>query len=800
MKPELNLHSARTQKAKIAAALTPLWRGGLASLAIILLVGGLALVVTGQPFGWILAGLAVLPAMVVEWFHGELQQLAAERQPTTLDGILDQTILAHLSASPTPKEVAALLGSHRDALFFASRFGVGGQFIVDIASESPEAMDALWREALAVRERAGLDMLSAGTLVVALVRLYPNHQSILAHIQLTIDELERGLLWQRHIYDLIREHGKKQRTGGLARDWSFGYTPLLSRFGQVIGGSGRRGLITTETASHREALERMVATFGSGGRQNVVLVGGEGVGKTTLVYAFSELLLDPQAKLPAQLQFQQVVMLDASSLVAAASGRGELEQLLTRIFNEAYLAKNIILCLDNAQAFFEDGIGSIDMSSLLLPILEAGRLRMVLTVDEQRLLQIAQRNPSVANTFNKIVVEPASEEETIRAMQDQLIVYEFQHKVTYMYQALAEAYRLSTRYVHDLAMPGRAIKLLESAANYAEKGLVTASSVAQAIEKTSGVKVGAVDTDAERERLLNLETLIHKRMINQSRAVSVVSDSLRRARAGVRNQSRAIGTFLFLGPTGVGKTELAKALADVYFGGEDRIVRVDLNEYVQASDVSRLIADGAEDPGSLSARLMKQPFSVVLLDEIEKAHPQVLTTLLQVLDEGVLRDAKNREVSFRDAIIVATSNAGADRVREYIERGYDLEQFEDQLVNELIDTNQFRPEFLNRFDEIVVFRPLNQSELLQVVDLILAGINKTLAPQQITVQVEQAGRELLVARGYDPRLGARPMRRIVQKAVENTVARQMLSGEAAPGSTIAISREQIEQIVGKNEG
>jgi len=267
----------------------------------------------------------------------------------------------------------------------------------------------------------------------------------------------------------------------------------------------------------------------------------------------------------------------------------------------------------------------------------------------------------------------------------------------------------------------------------------------------------------------------------------------------VRNENRPIGTFLFLGPTGVGKTELAKALADVYFGGEDRMIRLDLNEYVRSEDVARLIADGADDPTSLTAQAMKQPFSVVLLDEIEKAHPNVLTTLLQLLDEGILRDIKNREVSFRDTIVIATSNAGADRIREYIERGYQVEQFEQQFIDELINSNQFRPEFLNRFDEIVTFRPLNKEELVQVIDLILAGINKTLALQKVKVDVAQDAKLYLVDKGYDPRLGARPMRRVVQRAVENTIAKQMLAGTVNPGSTITITLDQVKQMLDTTE-
>jgi ATP-dependent Clp protease ATP-binding subunit ClpA len=284
-------------------------------------------------------------------------------------------------------------------------------------------------------------------------------------------------------------------------------------------------------------------------------------------------------------------------------------------------------------------------------------------------------------------------------------------------------------------------------------------------------------------------------MIGQNRAVSVVSDALRRARSGVRNQNRPVGTFLFLGPTGVGKTELAKSLAAVYFGGEQNMIRLDMNEFVSPDDVLRLIADGADDPGSLTAQVMKQPFSVVLLDELEKAHSSVLTTLLQLLDEGILRDVRGREISFRDTVVIATSNAGSDRIQEYLQRGYSLQQFEEPFINELISSHIFHPEFLNRFDEMVVFGPLDKSQLLQVVDLILVDVNKNLAAQKITVTVSQDAKEALVEAGYDVRLGARPMRRVVQRAVENTVAKLLLSGGATPGSTIEITKEQVTTIL-----
>lgn len=795
-----NYHSYRAQKARAGRAIEGTWQRVCIAVAILLIVSGIGALVVGWAVGWLLIGLAAVPAMVIEWFNNEVQHLESPKNSTTIDDLLAGDVLGMLPVNPTPRDIATATGLTRSGLFFGTRFGISARTLQEISSEDAATTQSVWHEAMTLREQLGFKQITGSILVVALMRHFAEHEGLLAHLQLGDDDLIRGVQWQQHIQALIMNHSRPKRTGGIGRDWSFGYIPLLTRFGQNISEQiTRGGLLSADLEAHAQALDQLISTFGSAGHQNAVLVGATGVGKTTIVHAFAQRLLDANSSLPDSLKFRQVIILDASALIAAAPGRGELENLIMQILNEAYSAKNVIICLDNAQLFFEEGIGSVDLTNVLLPILEAGRLRMVLTMDEQRFLQIGQRNAGLVNALNRISIDQASKDETIMVMRDQLILTEFQRKVTYTYQSLEESYRLSERYIHDLVMPGRALKLLESAAGYAEDGFVTARSVQQAIEQTMNIKVGVANDEDERKKLLDLENLIHKRMINQTRAVGVVSDALRRARAGVRNQNRPIGTFLFLGPTGVGKTELAKALADVYFDGEDRMIRLDLNEYVRPEDVTRLIADGADDPMSLTAQAMKQPFSVVLLDEIEKAHPQVLTTLLQLLDEGILRDIKNREVSFRDAIIIATSNAGADRIREYIERGYQLEQFEKQFVDELINTNQFRPEFLNRFDEIVTFRPLNKEELIQVVDLMLVSINKMMALQKITVNVTQDAKQLLVDRGYDPRLGARPMRRVVQRAVENTVAKQMLAGAVAPGGTIDITLEQVEQILGSEQ-
>ncbi|HTK39915.1 MAG TPA: AAA family ATPase [Patescibacteria group bacterium] len=790
---EWNYHSVRAQKARVSVRLrgTPIRL--LRVLAWMLLVFGVALLVLGVAFGWLVLTLAVLPWMVIKWYFGELHHLKSG-PGNSVDSLLSGDILGQLPARPTPQDIASAVGSVVSGQFMGVRFGLTPSLLSHIASSEPSDTARVWQEAEHVRSAAHVPHYSGSVMAVALVRSFHDYQHLIAQIHLDDDDLLAGVRWQQHIRDLVTSFSRKKRTGGIARDWAFGYIPLLSRFGQNISQQIQGGdVLAVDVGSHVEAVAQLTQTFGARGRQNAALVGQAGAGKTTIIHAFAQQLLDGDSSVPDSLKFRQVFILDSSALIAAAPGRGELENLIMRILSEAYSAKNIILCLDNAQLFFEEGIGSVNLSNVLQPIIEAGNLRMILSMDEQRYLQIADKNPALINALNRISVTPATQAESMLVMQEKLLQFEPQRSVLYTYQALKEAFRLSERYLHDLGQPGRAIKLLESSANYHESGLVTMNSVQTAIEKTMDVKVSVASDQNDRERLLNLEQLIHERMINQKRAVQVVSDALRRARTGVRNENRPIGTFLFLGPTGVGKTELSKALADVYFGGEGKLIRLDLNEFVRPDDVSRLIADGVRNSGSLTAQVMKQPFSVVLLDEIEKAAPEVLATLLQMLDEGILRDEKNREVSFRDAIIVATSNAGADRIREYIDRGYDVTQFEAQFTDELISSGQFRPEFLNRFDEIVVFTPLTKQDLLKVIDLMIQGVNKTLAPQHITVEVDDDAKLLLVDAGYDPRLGARPMRRVVQKTVENTIAKAMLAGILESGGKLVLRREHIEQ-------
>ncbi len=757
-------------------------------------IGGFAYLVffDKKAVGWLGLTVAILSLDLLLWSKSDLCRIPLGKTDDIND-ILSANVIAALGKDPTPAQFIKNLYKTRSGNFLALRFGITQDFLELVATGIPEDMEPVFATARQMRKSIDAEVVSGGLIAAAIIAQHPEHERLLNERRLDLNDIVNGVDWYNHLHGLVKSIGVKRRDGGIARDFSFGYTPTLSKYSINISETQKQKMRTQiHLASHQEIIDKMVEAFSKGGRQNIALVGPEGAGRSTIVNAFAEKLMDADAKIPNGLKYRQVVALDASSLIAAAGERGELEGLVQLVMSEAYLAKNIIICLNNAQLFFEEAVGSVDISNVLMPFIDAGRMRIILTMDEQRYLKIAAKNSSLANKLNKVVVEPASKEETMKIMQDEILTLEAKYKVVYQFLALKTAYRLSERYIHDIEMPGKALNLLESAANYATAGVVTSESVEEAIEKTKGVKLSAANDDNDRNKLLNLEDLIHARMIDQEFAVKTVSDAMRRAAAGVRNQKKPIGTFLFLGPTGVGKTELSKSLADVYFNGENNLIRIDMNEFVTEEDVKRLIEEGKDNAESLTAQVMTHPFSVVLLDEIEKAHPAVLTTLLQLLDEGVMRDASNREISFRDAIVIATSNAGADRIREYVDTGKDLAIAKEEIINELISTGEFRPEFVNRFDEICIFTPLGMKELVQIVNLNMKSINKTLEPRKIKVSLGEGVAEKLAERGYDPKMGARPLKRVMQKVVENNVAKKVLEGTADSGTEVVITLDMLD--------
>ena len=802
----LNLKSERTQKARIAVILDSglvrliLWATILFPVSfwiyfVVILdnsVGNLLLIIIG------------IFSVPLLWYYGELKELKPTEQlgsATDLSSVLDRKILANMKGDITPKKLAQIVGPRTGGRFFAARYGIGPEIIVEQSADDPATMNIVWQMAQQMSARLGSDQINSISIAASLIFAIPGHDQYLAQINVSRDDVAQGVAWYAQIQKVIKHHTENKNAGGLGRDLGFGWTPLLNQVGLNITESvSRGGLLRRDIEGHKDSIDQLMHILSQPGRRNAVLVGEPGVGKTTIAYALAQKLVEDEKNVPEELRYHQMITLDAANLISNAKGRGQLEELLIKVFNEAIAAKNIIIFLDEAQLFLRDGTGTVDLSSILMPVIEGGALSLVLSLSEQEWLKLTQNNAGLTQMMNRVSVPPLPEQDVYRVMEDQTLLLEAEHKVVYMYQSLKEAYKLADRFIQEQAFPGKAIKLLEAAAGFTEqKVFVTAKSVQQAVEKSFNVKVQSADTVEEKNVLLNLEEKIHQRMINQTRAVKLVSDSLRRARAGVSNTNKPIGTFLFLGPTGVGKTELSKSLASVYFGGEDHMVRVDLNEYSRPTDTSRLLATGSQDPYSLCAQIAKNPFSVVLLDEIEKAHPNVLNLLLQMLDEGTLRDAENKPVSFKDAIIIATSNAGADKIRSHIEKGEKLEDFESSFINELISSNIFKPEFLNRFDETVLFRPLTPDELLQVVDLLIVSLNNTLAGKQVSVTLTQQAKVLLTRVGYDPRLGARPLRRVVQRAVENIVANKLLSGEAQPGQTITLDAPDLQTALSQRQ-
>jgi ATP-dependent Clp protease ATP-binding subunit ClpC len=787
---EIGLSNSRAAKARFALRLgSAFLRKSLWAVSVALAATGATGILGGYELAWVLFAPAIWLVMALSWYSGELAELRPDNSGK-LSGILDKQLLGNLkSDSPTGLEIWQALQKTSHATFFAVRYGIIGAFFEQTLKDQEVDTQKVWSQAVQYHQQNGLDTLSSACVIVALFKNIPASTNLLNQLKLDIEELEKGISWVNHLEYLIKVFSQKKNTGGIGRDWASGYTPLLNQIGHnVTREVEQSGSLYRPIQSHKTIIGQMAKTLSQTGRANVALVGETGAGKTTAVYGLADSLLQG---LEPDLKYHQVFALDASALIANTKQRGQLEELVFRIANEAQHAGNIIIFLDEAQLFLEDGTGSVDISNLLIKILQSTRVRIIFTMTPPEWQRISAQNSALAGLINYQLMPPTGRQDTLRVLEDQVLFIEGKHKVTLSYYALRETYKLADHYIDEEAFPGKAIKLAEQAAVSAGKGsLVTDRHLQQAIEAARGVKVQEATRD-ESQKLLNLEDELHKQMVNQQFAVKSIANALRRARAGTRDTNRPIGAFLFLGPTGVGKTQLAKSLADVYFGSAGNIIRVDMNEYVNSGDLDRLLAPETGSGNTFIGKIRQQPFSVVLLDEIEKAHQDIINAFLQLLDEGTISDTSGRAASFKDAIIIATSNAGADKIREYIDQGRQQSEFQKEFLDGIISSGEFKPELINRFDDLLVFRPLEEDELVQVLDIMLDEVNKQLSQKKVRVDLDQNAKLWLVKKGNDPRLGARPMRRMVQRYVEDVVAKQVLQGAARPGSTITITEQDL---------
>ncbi|MEV7200792.1 ATP-dependent Clp protease ATP-binding subunit [Streptomyces griseoluteus] len=622
-----------------------------------------------------------------------------------------------------------------------------------------------------------------------------------------------------------------------------GPTSTLDEFGRDVTEEARQGKLDP-VVGRADEIEQTVEILSRRSKNNPVLIGEPGVGKTAIVEGLAQRIVI--GDVPDTLKDKRVVALDMSGLVAGAQYRGQFEERLKKVIEDVQASEGeIILFIDELHTVVGAGAtgeGSMDAGNILKPALARGELHVVgaTTIDEYR--KYIEKDAALERRFQPVMVPEPSVEETVLILEGLRDAYEAHHQVRYEDSALEACAVLSDRYITDRFLPDKAIDLMDQAgarvrlrsaarstevvaredkiaklrreldeavsgqdyerANDLKKKIaeveaelagieerregvvtVTPNDIADIVSRRTGIPVSQL-TASEKERLLNLEEEMHARIVGQNEAVTAVSQAVRRNRAGMGDPNRPVGSFLFLGPTGVGKTELAKALAELLFGDEDRMIRFDMSEFQEKHTVSRLVGAppgyvGYEEAGQLTEKVRRQPYSVLLFDEIEKAHPDVFSTLLQILDDGRLTDGQGRTVDFRHTVIIMTSNIGAHLILAH--QG-DVSEIKDDLLEEL--RGRFLPEFLNRIDDIIIFHSLTEDDLSQIVDHLLDQSRRRVRAQGLQLEVTEAAKKLLIAHGHQPEFGARPLRRTIQTELDNRIAELLLSGQADPGDTI----------------
>ncbi|MGW1161442.1 ATP-dependent Clp protease ATP-binding subunit [Streptomyces sp. NPDC002513] len=632
-------------------------------------------------------------------------------------------------------------------------------------------------------------------------------------------------------------------------------TPTLDEYGRDLTDEARSGRLDPVVGRAVE-IEQTIEVLSRRTKNNPVLIGDPGVGKTAIVEGLAQRIV--AGEVPKVLKDRRVVALDMAGLVAGTQYRGQFEERLKKVIDEVTGAKKgIILFIDELHQVVGAGAtgeGSMDAGNILKPALARGDLSVVgaTTLDEYR--KRIEKDAALERRFQPVMVPEPTVEETIEILRGLRDSYEAHHQVRYMDEALDAAASLSDRYISDRFLPDKAIDLMDQAGarvqlrsmggptetteleerlgrlrrekdeavstedferasevkrriaeleqQLSEAGdggvattpLVTVDDIAEVLSARTGIPVSQL-TETERERLMKLEELLHERVIGQDQAVTAVAQAVRRGRAGMGDPDRPTGSFLFLGPTGVGKTELAKALAELLFGDPDRMVRFDMSEFQEKHTVSRLVGSppgyvGYEEAGQLTEAVRRKPYSVVLFDEVEKAHPDIFNLLLQVLDDGRLTDAQGRTVDFRNTVVIMTSNIASKHILDH--QG-DVEEIRDDLMAEL--KAHFRPEFLNRIDEVIIFHALGREDLVQIVDLLLEGTRRRLHAQGVRLEVRDAAKEWLAHRGYQPEFGARPLRRTLQTELDNRLSNMLLDGTLNPGDTVVADVAEDELVL-----
>ncbi len=630
--------------------------------------------------------------------------------------------------------------------------------------------------------------------------LHPNMQAHLRSTELTEDDIHFGLWWgaeYRRVQDFRRRWWGEERLlsyTGIGLSWASGFTPFVDKFARLPSGSFWEDIIY----GHENKVEELINTLARQRQSNVLLVGDPGVGRLGIIRNLARSIKMGTAH--ADINGQRLLYINIAELIAqGTSGAGQMS-VVSHALREMERSGNIIAVIDGlSSALGEAGEQRVNLTEILLPFLASMTVRVVVMTSQEDYHLRLKSNQELTQYFEVVLVPSLSEEDTLKRLALTIPAIERKAKLTIPYITIRELIEGTSSIMPHVPFPERAFDFLEEAivlAQTKKASVLKPEHIYTLISRKIGINLGSMKAN-ERTKLLNLEKIMHKRMVNQDAAIKTVAKAMVRARAEVRSTKRPIGTFLFLGPTGVGNTETSKTLAETYFGSEDHMVRLDMSEFQGNDGVARLIGSIDQPVGRLTSLIADNPFTVLLLDEFEKADEQVHQVFLQVLDEGFLTDVSGRKYSFLHTIIIATSNAGAELIRQAAKNGKIPEGFSDKLKDHILSKNILRPELLNRFDSVVTFSTLSPDHIKQIAKLMLRKLNKRIDEEHgVTVAITDELINFLIEIGYDPEFGARPMTRAIQDTVEYAIAQMILKGELNPGQTITLPPESLRKIKG----
>lgn len=688
--------------------------------------------------------------------------------------------------------VGLTVDSLREALIGLVGFGVSGSPPAQGLTSNSRACLSL---ATATALRFGKNQLHTGHLLSGL--LSPGDSAARKLIAAAGQDPRRVLERVTASFGLSEPHPIERRRAE-REERPVGSTRLLDQFSRDLTALASDGLLDPVIGRERE-IKRVIEILARRRKNNPALIGDAGVGKTAVAEALA--IAIATGNVPTELSQKRLVSLELSSMIAGTKYRGEFEERVKNILNEVRRAGDVILFLDELHTIVGAGSaeGAIDAANILKPALGRGDLQVIGATTPEEYRRHIEKDPALERRFQPVKVEEPSPEVTTAILRGLLPRYEQHHRLTVSPGAVTAAVTLSQRYLPERKLPDKAVDLIDEAASRARLSsspvsIVTAEEVASVVSDWTGIPVTSLSRN-ERERLLALEDSLRRRVIGQEPAISAVARAIRRGRAGLKDASRPVGSFLFLGPTGVGKTELCKALAQALFGSEQALIRFDMSEYTEAHTVSRLLGSppgyaGHEEGSQLTEAVRRKPWSVILFDEIEKAHKDVWNIFLQALDDGILTDAQGRQADLKNCVLIFTSNLGARQITEKSKLGFappeqTQAEIEAAVIREVKRT--FKPEFLNRLDEQIVFNRLGQAEAKQITVLLLEQLAKRLEEKDISLRYDASAVALLARDGFDPDYGARPLRRVIRTQVENPAAELILNGELAAEQILSLT-------------